>query len=127
VPRHEHTVKTADSRVGESLAGEMLGSEVYSALGRQTANGVTRVGQFSDPAGQTPTEAEWEFAARAVSAGERYGSLVEIAWYADNSGRTRLDSALMAKQDGAAYMTHLDANGNTRHPIGLKRPNGFGQ
>lgn len=33
-----------------------------------------------------PTEAEWEYAARAGTIGSRYGNLDEIAWWAGNSG-----------------------------------------
>ena len=36
--------------------------------------------------GRLPTEAEYEYAARAGSASARYASLDEIAWYSGNSG-----------------------------------------
>ncbi len=48
-----------------------------------------------------PTEAEWEYAARAGTTGSRYGNLEEIAWFDGN-------------------------NGERTHDVGAKAPNAFG-
>jgi len=57
--------------------------------------------QVSGAGFRLPSDAEWEFAARAGTSGDFYGDLDEIAWYVGNGG-------------------------GTTHPVGKKMPNAFG-
>lgn len=72
-----------------------------------------------------PTEAEWEYAARAGSQAARYGELDEVAWYADNSGDQRIDSRSVWEKEQSKYYDRLVANANRPRPVGQKRPNNF--
>jgi sulfatase modifying factor 1 len=79
--------------------------------------------------GRLPTEAEWEYSARAGSPAASYGKLIDIAWYADNSGRSKLDSAELWEKrlpNAENYFSLLENNKNQVQPVGRKRSNDFG-
>jgi formylglycine-generating enzyme required for sulfatase activity len=71
-----------------------------------------------------PTEAEWEYSARAGTTGPRYGNLDDIAWYGDNSGIKRIDAEAVWRDPRTAGDI-LFANGNGPKPVGEKQPNAW--
>ncbi len=81
-----------------------------------------------------PTEAEWEFAARAgvetrFPFGDTEVGIEAVAWFADNSGRVRWDSQRFWKEfckgDKVTFIVQAIRSGCQTHPVASLRPNAF--
>jgi formylglycine-generating enzyme required for sulfatase activity/uncharacterized caspase-like protein len=87
---------------------------------------VRRLGARTGLAFRLPTEAEWEYACRAGTSEDYAGVLDKMAWFGDNSGRSRLNAEQMLQIDGPNFVKHLLDNGCRTHPVGRKSPNAWG-
>jgi formylglycine-generating enzyme required for sulfatase activity len=83
-----------------------------------------------------PSEAEWEYAARADTIFPRYENLDDIGWYAQNSGKRRIPTEEIGSlwpnptlpgvgDDPSNYVLRLLANGNETHDVGQQKPNSW--
>ncbi|MBI3667552.1 MAG: formylglycine-generating enzyme family protein [Acidobacteria bacterium] len=121
--------KTGVSMPGEPMIGQRKLNHAWSDLDQPMVAVTWAEAKSyckSSAKGRLPTEAEWEYAARAASTAARYGELDAIAWYAGNSGNSHLETQAWEKdaaRDGNKYLNILEKNGNRIHRVKQKQPN----
>jgi sulfatase modifying factor 1 len=77
--------------------------------------------------GRLPTEAEWEYAARAGTTDPHYGVVEEIGWYMDTSGDAVIDSVrIMTGGPAGVLRRRANENRNRLRDVAQKKPNKFG-
>jgi len=123
------TVREQRDRVNKSfaLAGEGDNYPMYYVSWEEAKEFVSRLNALND--GYTyrlPSEAEWEYACRAGTTSDYAGDLDAMAWYADNSGGSRLNASEIWGSDQKNYVKRILENGGQTHPVGLKQANRFG-
>ena len=111
-------------RVGDYLAGEADDLPMYFVSWEDALEFCRRLTTLERAAGRLPegyeydlpSEAQWEYAARAGGRGASYGPLDAIAWYDANSAQGYA---------GKGFKVAGGANGGP-HAVGLKAPNHWG-
>jgi len=73
-----------------------------------------------------PTEAEWEYAARAGDDGGLRRDADELGWFAGNSGDAPIDALAVWRDQPDEYGAAITRNRDRIHPVGRKQPNAFG-
>jgi formylglycine-generating enzyme required for sulfatase activity len=109
------------------LYGEGDGYPIYYVSWNEAKEFVARLNSSRDGfVYRLPSEAEWEYARRAGTTESFTSNLDSIAWYLNNSGRTRLDVPEIVVKGGENYVKLVLDNGGGAHPVGTKRANSFG-